>query len=213
MDHPAEQRTASPRERLLVTAERLIAERGAAVPLQEIVEAAGQRNRSAIGYHFGSREGLVTAILERRLSQLADRQVELLLDHERSGRPDDVPALTDILVRPMFEVPYADGSTHYASFLEQVRHLPEVTVRLLDEARWPVVSIVTHRLHRALGDLAPDERQRRMGALTTVMAGLIADLEHDAHTRGVPMRTDEAIVAATVGSIVAVLTAPIPPAG
>lgn len=199
----------SPRERLLVTAERLIAERGPAVPLQEIVEAAGQRNRSAIRYHFGSREGLVTAIIERRLSQLADRQVELLLDHETSGRPDDVAALTDILVRPMFEVPYAAGSTHYASFLEQVRHLPEVTVRLLDSARWPVVSIVSHRLARALGDLEPEERQRRMASLTTVMAGLIADLEHEAHATGVPMRTDGPIVAATVGSIVAVLTAPV----
>uniref|UniRef100_UPI0035C6F61D TetR family transcriptional regulator n=5 Tax=Nocardia seriolae TaxID=37332 RepID=UPI0035C6F61D len=47
------------RERIILAAEQLIAERGPAVPLRDIAAAAGQRNNSAIQYHFGSRDGLV----------------------------------------------------------------------------------------------------------------------------------------------------------
>jgi len=51
---------------LLREAERLFARRGVyQVTVREIVEAAGQRNVSALNYHFGSREGVLDAILER----------------------------------------------------------------------------------------------------------------------------------------------------
>jgi AcrR family transcriptional regulator len=54
------------KERLLREAERLFARRGLwQVTLREITEAAGQRNVSALNYHFGSREGVLDAILTR----------------------------------------------------------------------------------------------------------------------------------------------------
>jgi TetR/AcrR family transcriptional regulator, regulator of cefoperazone and chloramphenicol sensitivity len=54
------------RAALLRQAERLFARRGLyQVQVREIVQAAGQRNVSALNYHFGSREGVLAAILER----------------------------------------------------------------------------------------------------------------------------------------------------
>lgn len=54
------------RQRLLTEAERLFARRGLyQVTVREILDAAGQRNASALTYHFGSREGLLTEILAR----------------------------------------------------------------------------------------------------------------------------------------------------
>ena len=54
------------KERLLREAERLFARRGLyQVTVREITEAAEQRNVSALNYHFGSREGLLDAILSR----------------------------------------------------------------------------------------------------------------------------------------------------
>jgi len=51
---------------LLREAERLFARRGLyQVTVREILEAAGQRNVSAINYHFGSRDGVLNAILDR----------------------------------------------------------------------------------------------------------------------------------------------------
>src|SRR5262245_10052554 len=55
------------RERLIIVAERLFAERGiAAVTFIDISRAAGQRNNVAIPYHFGDRDGLVGAITRYR---------------------------------------------------------------------------------------------------------------------------------------------------
>ncbi len=54
------------RNRLLAEAERLFARRGLyQVTVREILDAAGQRNASALTYHFGSREGMLNAILSR----------------------------------------------------------------------------------------------------------------------------------------------------
>jgi AcrR family transcriptional regulator len=53
------------KERILREAGRLFARRGLWQPtVREITAAAGQRNVSALNYHFGSRDGLLAAILE-----------------------------------------------------------------------------------------------------------------------------------------------------
>jgi AcrR family transcriptional regulator len=114
---------------LLLAGEELMAERGPDVSLRDIAVAAGQRNNSAVHYHFGSRDGLVAAIVERRQRGLEARRMHLLAEHESSGEPDSVRSLIDILVRPMFDAPYAEGSIHYARFLEQVRTHPAFGTR------------------------------------------------------------------------------------
>ncbi len=54
------------KERIVREAERLFARQGLyRVTVREITQAAGQRNVSAVNYHFGSREGLLDVILTR----------------------------------------------------------------------------------------------------------------------------------------------------
>ena len=55
------------KDALLDAAERLIAEHGFEVPMRDIAKAAGQRNNSAVNYHFRSRQDLVDAVVARRL--------------------------------------------------------------------------------------------------------------------------------------------------
>ena len=58
-------------ENLLNVAERLFAEDGIEnVALTGIVAASGQKNRSALHYHFGSREGVLQAVLNRKAMPL-----------------------------------------------------------------------------------------------------------------------------------------------
>ncbi|MDE0117419.1 MAG: TetR/AcrR family transcriptional regulator [bacterium] len=53
------------RRRLIAEAERLFAEQGIwRVRVQDIVASAGQKNSSALTYHFGSRRGVLDAILK-----------------------------------------------------------------------------------------------------------------------------------------------------
>lgn len=162
------------RERILLAGERLVAERGLGVPLREIALESGQRNNSAVHYHFGSRDGLVRAIVERRMELLEKRQLELLAEHERSGTAETVLGLVDALVRPMFTAPYEQGSTHYARFLEQVRVHPVIARPEIDLEHWATVRRITERLGRALQG---PSRRGRLASMSTVLFALLADWE------------------------------------
>ena len=60
---------AGAREQMIDAAERLASERGlGAMSLRDVMAEAGQRNKSAAQYHFGSREGLVEAVIEARMA-------------------------------------------------------------------------------------------------------------------------------------------------
>ena len=83
---------------LLREAERLFARRGLyQVTVREIVEAAGQRNVSALSYHFGSREGVIEAILIRHGDPTDIARGELL---EKVGRDASTRDLVATLVIP-----------------------------------------------------------------------------------------------------------------
>src|ERR1051326_9079064 len=89
---------------MILAAERLFAERGiAAVSLREIGAAAGQRNNSAAQYHFGSKQGLVDAVVEHRMGPINERRLALLADLDTSGRGSDLRALVEALVEPFAE--------------------------------------------------------------------------------------------------------------
>jgi AcrR family transcriptional regulator len=71
--------TRDTRDRLLDAAQELFAQTGSwTTPLARVVRAAGQRNESAIQYHFGSREELIYALIERdRVREMQERQARL----------------------------------------------------------------------------------------------------------------------------------------
>lgn len=188
------------RELILLAGERSIAERGPDVALRDIAVAAGQRNNSAVHYHFGSRDGLITAIIERHQPALESRRTELLADHEASGAPDSVAALVAVLVRPMFDVPYAEGSTHYARFLEQARAHPAVSGPDLHEKRWHATRVIVARLYKAMPDLTRAQKTYRLRAMSTVMFALLADYERqDLPTAAERNDAQASIIAMIVG--------------
>src|SRR5215470_14123798 len=83
---PARSDSAETFEELLDVAEKLFAENGIEnVPLTHIVARSGQKNRSAMHYYFGSREGVVAAVLDRRLQVVNAVREKLLEDFEASG--------------------------------------------------------------------------------------------------------------------------------
>lgn len=90
------------RSKLLDAATRLFAARGIfGVSLAEITKAAGQRNASALHYHFGSREAVLGAIIERHAPAIRDRRLELLA--VAAERPGELRPAVEALVLPMTE--------------------------------------------------------------------------------------------------------------
>jgi len=108
--------TEATRGRLIDAATREFAERGVfAASLIEITRRAGQRNRGAVHYHFGSRLGLLCAVLAEHTEFLARREGELL--HAAQLTPDDdvrsVVVTRSELVVPVVEAFLgARGSAH-----------------------------------------------------------------------------------------------------
>ena len=167
-----------PKERLVAFAERLMAERGPEVPLRDIALAAGHRNNSAVQYYFGSREGLIDAVVDARFPALEARRFELLADHEAHGDANDLRVLIACLALPMLELPMTLGANHFCRFLEQVRNYPAVEdgARLAGESR-ASVRIVLSRLERAVGHLPAPVRHRRLLWMSTAMLAFLADHE------------------------------------
>ena len=90
------------REKLLDSATRAFAERGIReASLLDITRMAGQRNRGSLHYYFGSRDGVVVAILERHVGFLAEREAELL--EKAQGQAGLAPVI-EAIVRPATEL-------------------------------------------------------------------------------------------------------------
>lgn len=69
--------------------------------LIEITRQAGQRNRAALRYHFGSRDGVLCAVIDRHADFLAQREGELLA--VARSAPELEPVI-EALVRPAAEL-------------------------------------------------------------------------------------------------------------
>ncbi len=154
-------------------AEMLIAERGMTVTLRELAAAAGQRNNSAVIYHFGGLDGLVAATLQRRMDSLEPRRAELLAGLDADSGPADIVAA---IVGPALTIPYEQGATHYARFVESIRVHSVIAELQPSSNQWPVVMSLIRRLtpHVPGGRRA---QTRRIRLMATAMFSLMADYE------------------------------------
>src|SRR3954447_26719408 len=120
------------RARLLIEAERLFATSGYhRTTTREITEAAAQRNVSAVTYHFGSRGGLLMAILVQHGDPL-DEQRATLVDE-----PLDDLATRDLVAALV--LPYASCLADASG-----RHYLRIVAQLADQfADWRVPSDIS----------------------------------------------------------------------
>mgnify|MGYP000883795802 FL=1 len=121
---------------MINVAEELIGARGLDnVSMRDVATAAGQRNNSAVQYHFGSRDGLITQILRRRLVALDTERQRRLAEVDEVGLGTDLTSLVHVLFDPMVDLLRASPeATHYARFLQRVGPVfgpavPEVNLR------------------------------------------------------------------------------------
>lgn len=145
------------RERLLRTAEALIAERGLdSVSIRDITGAA-DANSASIHYHFQSKEGLVKAILADRAQDMGSRRRERLDELGPTPTPHDVASA---LVAPTFELvktEQRDGSANsaYVGFLAALLDDPTM-VPLISEHFGDQYEHYLDALRRARPDLTEE---------------------------------------------------------
>ncbi len=178
--------------------------------LLEITRMAGQRNRGAVHYHFGSREGLLAATLEQPSATLGPRTRELLVE-ALNGPADDVAGVLEALVRPVVEL--AEDGWRGRCYL---RILSEVALEGRDAISPPIAALVAatggYQALDLLADRLPpmpdDVRQGRFALLVRFVLNSAADRgKHvEAGTAAMPTERYVANLVAMAGALV---TAPV----
>lgn len=146
---------------LIKAAERLIAEKGLAdVSTREILQEAGQRNQSALQYHFGSKDGLISATINERTTQIDRVRQDML------SRIEGVPTLRqifEVLILPLGELmkDQAAGS-NYLNFLSQAITQPTWELRRVIEEFEVVGMLKTYEfLDQHLNHMSEEDRLMR----------------------------------------------------
>ena len=179
----------STKERILDVAEGLFADCGyKSTSLRDITKEAGV-NLAAVNYHFGSKEALLTALLNRRFTVVNELRIKRL-DAVEHGAGEEGPELEEIIrafIAPPFEMQSQWGDAGSQKFLRLVGRIHSETddvraifIKLFD----PVMNRFKQSLKKALPDINPTEVERRahflVGAMAYVMMSYEVLRKHDA---------------------------------
>jgi AcrR family transcriptional regulator len=206
---------ASTRDKLLDAAARLFAERGIDnVSIAEIVRAAGQRNASAVHYHFGNRNEVLRALLAEHVPAIHDRRVELL--EAARARPDaDVRSAVEAIIRPVTELAqHGWRERAYLQIGSELTHWlaradsPEIAELMEQTAGFEAWRLLRARAQGELPDDLWDERQEIAISFVGRAAADRARLLDQAGEH--PVLGDDRFVANLVAMVVGAMTAPMP---
>jgi AcrR family transcriptional regulator len=112
---------ADTRERLVGAGRRLFAQHGVyATALKAVVEAAGQRNTSALHYHFGGRDGLLAAIIDVHNSRIEAERRRML---DAAPEPLTLGQLVEAVVLPQASLLHEPDGRAFLSIVSQLSDL------------------------------------------------------------------------------------------
>lgn len=202
------------RDHMIDVAERLFAEYGVeAVSLRMVGTEAGQRNNSAAQYHFGSKQGLIEAIIATRSPAVEARRQELVDEYARNAAAADPAALVRLLVVPLAEtIDRSRRRIWYLRFLANVidhpmwEHITEPS-----KTEQPGLHYMGRQLRQLLPRLSPATFRRRNRWIAIIAFRILADHEYRVATADHAPST-ETVVEELVTGLVGLLTAaPVPP--
>jgi AcrR family transcriptional regulator len=195
----------STKQQLVRTAERLFAVHGIeGVSLRQISVEAGMANPTVVQYHFGSKDGLVEAILQSRIEHLSRRRS--LLDARAPA--DDLRAVIEAHLLPVIELGEEDDC-YYLMFLEHLMRY-STTEHPLDRLPAEHQASRRHylaRIGRLLPDLPERLRDHRANQASAICFHTCADRQH-ARRLGADVEHYALHVSQLLDSVVAFVQAP-----
>ncbi|MEU5023225.1 TetR/AcrR family transcriptional regulator [Streptomyces milbemycinicus] len=197
------------RDRLLDAAERLFGEHGFAATSLRTVTVAADANVAAVNYHFGSKEGLLRAVVERAMAAVNGERLCLLEELRASGdRQPTVEELVRAFVMTGARLVERSGERgmSVARFLGQVMSEPDPAIRRLFAAEvGPAEGQYLDALRAALPQLPAAEVAFRFRAMVGLLGLYQSSALGDLH----PGDTAEIVAPAgdDAGRLVTFLTA------
>lgn len=173
---------AGTRERLILAAERLIAEQGMSVSNRQIGEAAGQANNSVVGYHFGTKTELVLAIVRHHAIDIERRRSEQLAALPAGP---DLAAWLGVVVRPITDHIASLGTpSFYARFVAQATASPAFGELLRDETLAAAsMQAPFERVSALLGELPREVYEERTDMTRFLVVQGCAERERALHLK------------------------------
>ena len=102
-------------------AEKLVAERGIEkVTIRLILDEAGQRNTSALQYHFGTLQGLINALHTQRSVEVQEKRAALLDTLLETTSHPSLRQLCALMIQPPFEL--ARRNVGYRRYVKAFGH-------------------------------------------------------------------------------------------
>jgi AcrR family transcriptional regulator len=150
------------RDQIKVAAQMLFARHGVdAVTVQQIVDAAGQRNNAALYYHFRTKEELIRQMVVDGAAVLDARRREMLDEMEMRGGPASIRELMLVLFMPVIELGEDERWRGYIRFTSYLQASDPKALRDALNNRWNAsyVECVNH-LKRMLPGPAAIVEQR-----------------------------------------------------
>lgn len=186
-------------------AEQIVADNGMrALTFRAVQLAADQSNKSAAAYHFGSREGLLEAVIADRMAAVDARRREMIDQLERSAEPLTARQAVHVLVQPIADETLRRPGSYYGRFLAQALLDPDLKGLVLKH----LMAGSYRRVHERLMELSPAHGEG--ASFRTNSAGILA-LILLAAEEGSERTTGESgsRVADLIEMLVAMLAAPV----
>lgn len=197
------------RDKLIRAAEEVFAAQGTeGAQLRDIVALAGQSNPSAVQYHFGSRAGLLDAVMAGR-QERTERVVAPLLD----ALPPDcgVRDLLTALVTAEASLLADDRGRRCLRISAQLSHETGLRTGPLHPALdGTAYGRLIGRVRDGLSALPEPVRLERLDLALTLIGAALADRARQALAGSRPLTGQELFLADLVGTTTAFLRAPAP---
>ncbi len=137
-------------DRLLDAAEQLFADQGVAATSLRQITTAASANLASVGYHFGSKDGLLREVLGRRILPVNVIRLRLLDELETRSAPPSIEEILDAFLRPIFEQP-ENVRTNFTRLMSRLHHSPDpAAMSYLQEIIGPIATRTLGALKRAL---------------------------------------------------------------
>lgn len=169
-------RSAQTRDRFIQAGQQLFAERSIdSVSLNEITVAAGQKNRNALQYHFGNREGLLQAIIDAHATRVRALRQPYLDNNDRNSARSAAQAL----IKPLEDYVEENASAIY--YVKILSQLAALNSTILNPASTSGINFqhdenLEQLLRQALAHLKPAEAKRRLFLTVSITFHGIADI-------------------------------------